>query len=46
MIVMAQGRAQPGGYAATWNGRDERGRDVPKGVYFYRLDTPSSHGDD
>ena len=19
---------------------DERGRDVPKGVYFYRLDTP------
>ena len=20
--------------------RDERGREVPKGVYFYRLDTP------
>jgi hypothetical protein len=27
----------PGRYAETWDGRDERGRPVASGVYFYRL---------
>jgi hypothetical protein len=27
----------PGGYAATWDGADDRGRRVSAGVYFVRL---------
>jgi hypothetical protein len=38
--TLRNGFQKPGVYTATWNGRDERGREVPKGVYFYRLDTP------
>ncbi|MCK4547317.1 MAG: T9SS type A sorting domain-containing protein [Candidatus Eisenbacteria sp.] len=30
---------QAGLHAAVWNGRDTNGRDVPSGVYFYRLRT-------
>ena len=28
----------PGRYKAVWNGRDDRGREVSSGVYFYRLE--------
>jgi len=29
----------PGGnYVATWHGRDDRGRQMTSGVYFYRLE--------
>ena len=28
----------PGDYLARWDGRDERGRRVPAGVYFFRLE--------
>jgi hypothetical protein len=28
-----------GGGEATWDGRDERGRPVPSGIYLFRLDT-------
>jgi len=28
---------EPGYYAATWDGRDDLGSDVPSGVYFYML---------
>ena len=31
--------AAPGNYAVTWDGRDDAGREVPGGMYFYRLDT-------
>jgi hypothetical protein len=31
-VVLAAGR-----YAATWDGRDAEGRDMPSGVYFLRL---------
>jgi subtilisin family serine protease len=27
----------PGSYTVQWNGRDERGKRVPSGVYFYKL---------
>ncbi len=28
-----------GHYAITWDGRDDAGRGVPSGVYFYRLES-------
>jgi len=28
---------QPGNYAANWTGTDDNGRNLPNGVYFYRL---------
>ncbi|MFQ6093186.1 MAG: FlgD immunoglobulin-like domain containing protein, partial [bacterium] len=28
---------EPGYYTVTWDGRDSSGREVPTGVYFYRL---------
>jgi hypothetical protein len=30
----------PGRYSVVWNGRDDSGRTVGAGVYFYRLQTP------
>ena len=36
----------PGTYSLTWDGRDEQGRCVAQGVYFYRLEArdPSPPG--
>ena len=31
---------QPGFYEAIWDGTNERGLNVPSGMYFYRLNTP------
>ena len=31
---------QAGGQEIAWNGRDNKGRSVASGVYFYRLETP------
>jgi len=28
-----------GYYRVIWDGRDAKGEEVPKGVYFYRLET-------
>ncbi len=32
-----------GAHAVDWDGRDDRGRAVASGVYFYRLETPAGH---
>ena len=40
--VLAQGSYVPGHYTVTWDGRDEVGRTVGSGVYFYRLETGST----
>jgi len=33
-----EGTLDPGEHAVDWDGRDERGRPVTSGVYFYRLE--------
>jgi hypothetical protein len=38
--TLASGHQKAGTYSVTWDSRDNRGRQVPRGVYFYRLDTP------
>jgi hypothetical protein len=38
--TLASGHQNAGSYSVTWDSRDNRGRQVPRGVYFYRLDTP------
>jgi cytochrome c peroxidase len=37
--LVSAGSAMPGVYSVVWDGRDDRGREAPAGVYFYRLDT-------
>jgi hypothetical protein len=32
------GIAKPGFYQVVWGGKDDKGRKVPNGVYFYRLE--------
>jgi hypothetical protein len=31
----------PGTHRITWDGRDERGRTMPSGIYFYRAEDPA-----
>jgi hypothetical protein len=38
--TLQNGFQKPGAYSVNWDSRDSRGRMVPHGVYFYRLDTP------
>ena len=38
--MLASGFQRAGSYSVSWDSRDSRGRQVPRGVYFYRLDTP------
>ena len=40
MRVLQSGFQKPGSYSVTWDSKDSRGKQVPYGVYFYRLDTP------
>jgi len=42
--VIEEARRQAGNHARTWDGRDEAGRRVAPGVYFYRLDTDGFTG--
>ena len=36
---LASGLAQPGVRVAAWDGRDEQGRSLAAGVYFFRLES-------
>jgi hypothetical protein len=38
--TLQNGFQKPGEYSVSWDSKDSRGRQVPRGVYFYRLDTP------
>ncbi len=37
--VLVNERRPAGFYRTEWNGQDDRGRDLPNGVYFYQLQT-------
>ena len=37
--TLQNGFQKPGAYSVSWDSKDSRGRLVPHGVYFYRLDT-------
>lgn len=37
--VIADGKKEAGEHFTAWNGRDETGREVASGIYFYRLTT-------
>lgn len=37
VATLANGKKSAGHHNALWNGRDEVGRQLPSGVYFYRL---------
>ena len=41
MAMLADGLMAAGSHVVTWNGRDSRGVQLPSGVYFYRLESPS-----
>ncbi len=38
--TLVNGRTEAGVKTAVWDGKDNSGRPVPKGVYFVRMDTP------
>ena len=38
VCVLAEGVHNPGLHTQIWNSKDSNGRDVPTGVYFYRLE--------
>jgi len=40
VATLVDGHLPSGMKSVRWNGRDESGRFVPSGVYFYRIDTP------
>ncbi len=37
VAMLVEGRRQAGSYAISWDGRDESGRALATGMYFYRL---------
>ncbi|MBD3237319.1 MAG: hypothetical protein GF330_11485 [Candidatus Eisenbacteria bacterium] len=37
---LLDGTVPPGPQSIAWNGRDDAGRTLPAGAYFYRLETP------
>lgn len=38
---LVRGEARTGRHRVVWDGRDEAGRPVPSGLYFYRLSSPA-----
>ena len=41
ITTLVDGVTAAGSHVVTWNGRDSRGAQLPSGVYFYRLESPS-----
>jgi YVTN family beta-propeller protein len=41
VATLADGVLKSGAYARTWNATDDRKRQLPRGVYFVRLETPN-----
>ena len=39
VLTLVEGRRKAGSYRVAWNGKDERGHDVPSGLYIYRLES-------
>jgi hypothetical protein len=39
VTTLADGKHRAGMHRVTWAGKDDNGRDLPSGVYFYRLST-------
>ena len=39
--TLVEGHHAAGPYSARWDGRDDHGRRLASGVYFYKLETPS-----
>jgi hypothetical protein len=39
VTTLVSGQADAGTHTVIWQGRDDRGQQVPSGVYFYRLRT-------
>jgi len=37
---LVNGTTPAGDHSVVWNGTDDSGRNLPSGVYFYRLSTP------
>jgi hypothetical protein len=37
VVTLVSGRREAGDYSVAWDGRSDRGVQVPSGVYFYRL---------
>ena len=37
VAILVDGDMKPGVYTADWNGRDESGKTVSSGIYFYRM---------
>jgi hypothetical protein len=38
---LASGHMEPGNHSAAWNGLDDKGHALARGIYFVRLSTPS-----
>jgi len=36
--TLVNGLQEPGWHTLTWDGRDEHGKDLPSGIYFYKLE--------
>lgn len=40
--TLVSGTVQPGSHSVQWSGKTDGGRDVPSGVYFYRMSAPGA----
>jgi flagellar hook assembly protein FlgD len=35
--ILVDGEIEPGNHQVVWDGRDDKGKEVSSGIYFYRL---------